>query len=177
MVNDRLKFWTTANQPDIRCRMETNNYVESWHNQLKTVYLQRQPNRRVDRLIFILVKDVAPHYDSNIKRIVSCIERMGPMHYEERRRFIAAESVLSECLNDKLSFTTVMNDIVSSSEVQSLTRDNVSHTITVTDHRMERCTCASFGEYDNLACKHMHLARRLRPELPLPIRSGEFSVP
>ncbi|KAI8379066.1 uncharacterized protein BYT42DRAFT_495541, partial [Radiomyces spectabilis] len=44
--------------------METSNYIESWHNQLKTTYLQSfiflkaDRNRRLDRLVYILVNDV-----------------------------------------------------------------------------------------------------------------------
>ena len=32
----------------------TNNMIETWFNQLKTIYLRRVCNRRLDRLIFIL---------------------------------------------------------------------------------------------------------------------------
>jgi len=63
--------------------METNNYVESWRNQLKTVYLHRKRNRRVDHLIYILVNNVEPDFIQNISRITLNIDRMGP---EERRR-------------------------------------------------------------------------------------------
>ncbi|KAI7902884.1 uncharacterized protein BX663DRAFT_542923 [Cokeromyces recurvatus] len=46
--------------------METNNYVESWHNQLKATYLRRKQNR----LIFILVKDIEYDYQNNVKRLM-----------------------------------------------------------------------------------------------------------
>ncbi|KAG2232120.1 hypothetical protein INT48_006797 [Thamnidium elegans] len=42
--------------------METNNFVESWHNQSKTTYLERKRNERADRLIFILVNDIEPDF-------------------------------------------------------------------------------------------------------------------
>ncbi|KAI9272145.1 hypothetical protein EDC94DRAFT_655555 [Helicostylum pulchrum] len=38
--------------------MESNNFVESWYNQLKTTYLERKRNRRADHLAFILVNDI-----------------------------------------------------------------------------------------------------------------------
>ncbi|CAO3697324.1 unnamed protein product [Rhizopus microsporus] len=72
--------------------METNNYVENWHNQLKTSYLQRRRNRRVDRLMYILVNDVEEDFISNINRIRMNVGRMGPEAREARRALEAEES-------------------------------------------------------------------------------------
>ncbi|KAI7846565.1 hypothetical protein BDC45DRAFT_404883, partial [Circinella umbellata] len=36
----------------------TNNLIESWHSHLKTVYLGRSRNHRVDRIIYILAEKV-----------------------------------------------------------------------------------------------------------------------
>ncbi|KAI9480262.1 MAG: hypothetical protein EXX96DRAFT_633530 [Benjaminiella poitrasii] len=49
--NDAFMMWTAAYQPQMYTNMETNNYIESWHNQLKTIHLKRKRNRRVDRLV------------------------------------------------------------------------------------------------------------------------------
>jgi hypothetical protein len=43
--------------------MRTNNYIETWHNKLKSVYLKRIKNRKLDRLVFILTNDI----ESNLK--------------------------------------------------------------------------------------------------------------
>ncbi|ORE04171.1 hypothetical protein BCV72DRAFT_278155, partial [Rhizopus microsporus var. microsporus] len=76
--NDRFIRWTAAYQLDRFTNMETNNYVESWHSQLKTSYLQRKRNRRVDRLVYILVNDVEEDFLSNINRIKMNVGRIGP---------------------------------------------------------------------------------------------------
>ncbi|KAI9484073.1 MAG: hypothetical protein EXX96DRAFT_560786 [Benjaminiella poitrasii] len=39
--NNWYKHWCRAFQSNYDTNMETNNYVESWHNQLKTIYLKR----------------------------------------------------------------------------------------------------------------------------------------
>ncbi|KAI8890119.1 hypothetical protein K501DRAFT_160578, partial [Backusella circina FSU 941] len=70
------KHWYKAFQTQYGTNMETNNYVESWHNQLKTTYLKRKPNRRLDRLIYILVNDVEPEFISNVNRVILGIGRM-----------------------------------------------------------------------------------------------------
>jgi hypothetical protein len=63
--------------------METNNCIESWHNQLKTTHLRRKQNRRIDKLIFILVNDVEDYYLQNTQRLMLNVGRMGP---EEKKR-------------------------------------------------------------------------------------------
>ena len=42
--------------------MDTNNYVESWHNHLKSQFLRGHTNCRADRLIYVLTKDVDEFY-------------------------------------------------------------------------------------------------------------------
>ncbi|KAF9189780.1 hypothetical protein BGZ49_003774, partial [Haplosporangium sp. Z 27] len=42
--------------------MDTNNYVESWHNHLKSHFLRGHTNCRGDRLIYILTTDVDEYY-------------------------------------------------------------------------------------------------------------------
>ncbi|ORE20489.1 hypothetical protein BCV71DRAFT_163267, partial [Rhizopus microsporus] len=73
--------------------METNNYIESWHNQLKPNYLQRKRKRRLDRLIFILVDDVHADFMHNTARMAANIGRMSSETREARKRMIAAEEI------------------------------------------------------------------------------------
>lgn len=97
--NDLLQFWTAAHQPDIHTNMERNNFVESWHNHLKTQFFDRHPNRRVDRLVYILVTDVKNEYISSISRVTSGLGRMGPIQRAERRRIILSKEVPAEPLH------------------------------------------------------------------------------
>jgi hypothetical protein len=80
----------------------TNNYIESWYNQLKTSYLQRIRNRRVDKLVYILVNDVEEGFLSNIGRIRMNIGRMGPEAREVRRRELEAEEVSVHVMMDTI---------------------------------------------------------------------------
>ncbi|KAI9489276.1 hypothetical protein BDB00DRAFT_876567 [Zychaea mexicana] len=49
--------------------METNNYVESWHNQLKTIYLKRKRVHCLDLLMSILTFDVEFDVQQEVKRL------------------------------------------------------------------------------------------------------------
>ncbi len=66
---EKKKMWSAAYQPEIFTNMATNNYIESWHNQLKSVYLKRRRNRRLDRLLYILTEDVAIDLKNDVARL------------------------------------------------------------------------------------------------------------
>ncbi|KAG2200827.1 hypothetical protein INT47_001358 [Mucor saturninus] len=99
LENNAFMRWFAAYQPAMYTNMETNNYVESWHNQLKTTYLGRKRNRRVDRLVFVLVKDVLSKYGNNISRILLKVGRMGPEERRHRAREMQAEAISADALN------------------------------------------------------------------------------
>lgn len=171
VANGRISFWTVANQTAIQTNMETNNFVESWHNQLKTLYLDRRPNRRVDRLLYLLVNDVATDYQANIQRVTARMGRMGPMEYEERKRVLMAEAVPSECVTSMVTANVADDDSIVNFSVASLTTEDIHYDITVRENRMVSCDCISFNLYGGFARKHMHLCQRVYPEISIP-RTG-----
>ncbi|KAI9470909.1 MAG: hypothetical protein EXX96DRAFT_643915 [Benjaminiella poitrasii] len=63
------------------------------------MYLKRKRKRRVDRLIFILIKNVEQDYINNIARAMSNVGRMGPEE-RRRRRELVVEEVNEELLPD-----------------------------------------------------------------------------
>ncbi|ORE05066.1 hypothetical protein BCV72DRAFT_179148, partial [Rhizopus microsporus var. microsporus] len=73
--------------------MECSIYVESWYNQLKTSYLQRKKNRKLDRLTFILVDNVHTDFIHNTTRMAANIERMSSKTREAREKTNAAEEI------------------------------------------------------------------------------------
>ncbi|GBN10202.1 hypothetical protein AVEN_200663-1 [Araneus ventricosus] len=48
---NRVQLWSASYRNFPRASTDTNNYFESFHNQLKTVYFQRKLNRHIDRLV------------------------------------------------------------------------------------------------------------------------------
>ncbi len=73
VTEEKKKMWSAAYQPDTFTNMATNNYIESWHNQLKSIYLKRRRNRRMDRLIYILTEDIAIDLKNDLARITLII--------------------------------------------------------------------------------------------------------
>lgn len=154
--NNAFMRWTACYQPDVYTNMETNNYVESWHNQLKTTYLRRKQNKRVDRLIFILVKDVEYDYQNNVRRLMLNVGRMNPEQRRVRAREITAEAINSESIDDM-----IQQENESFYAVQSFSSNGIVYQVEVNDCQMIKCTCEDF-QYNRIACKHMYLLHYLK---------------
>ncbi|ORE03206.1 hypothetical protein BCV72DRAFT_188588, partial [Rhizopus microsporus var. microsporus] len=90
---DKFIHWSAAYQPQIFINLETNNYIESWNNQLKTNHLQRKRNRRLNRLISILADDIHADFTHNTARMAANIGRMSSKTRAARKRMIAAEEI------------------------------------------------------------------------------------
>lgn len=57
---EKSNTWSKAWRPD--ATFHTNNLIESYHNRLKTFYLGRSRNLRVDRLVYMLTEIVSLDY-------------------------------------------------------------------------------------------------------------------
>ncbi|KAF9944185.1 hypothetical protein BGZ70_004935, partial [Mortierella alpina] len=58
-TEDRRVLWMKSYRQDVYYgAMDTNNYVESWHNQLKTNHLKNHYRARPDRILYILTTSV-----------------------------------------------------------------------------------------------------------------------
>lgn len=155
LLDDRFKHWTASYQPAIFTNMETNNYVESWHNQLKTTYLGRKPNRRVDRLIWILVNDVEEDYQQNISRMLLNVGRMGPEERRRRKRELEAEAI-----NENVITLMVELQQPGHYHVSSFTTSEIKYDVKVENGTMKSCSCPDFT-WNQTACKHMFLLHRV----------------
>ncbi|CEI98548.1 hypothetical protein RMCBS344292_12655 [Rhizopus microsporus] len=141
--------------------METNNLIESWYNQLKTVYFERKKNRRADRLISVLMDDVEPDY-INICRITFNVGRVGP---EERRRRkeLAAESINAAILETMITEPDNDSGIFT---IKSFSDNHSLYEVNVIDQEMKTCSCEDF-KWNKIACKHMYLLRRLHSKISI----------
>ncbi|CEI92054.1 hypothetical protein RMCBS344292_06328 [Rhizopus microsporus] len=152
--NNKFIKWTRVYQPDKYTNKEINNYVESWHNQVKTSYLQRR-NRRVDRLVCILINDVEEDFISNINRIRMNVGRMGPEAREARRRELEAEEASIHVAMDMISEV----ERASLYNVQSFNNADETYEVRVENDTVKSCSCPDF-RYRNRACKYKFLLGR-----------------
>ncbi|KAG2216820.1 hypothetical protein INT45_013892 [Circinella minor] len=83
--------WNVSYQPEVFHAMQTNNYVESWHNQLKSCYLKRKRTHRLDVLVEVLVEEVAFDIKHKVSRLSVNVGRMGALERRFRVNEIKAE--------------------------------------------------------------------------------------
>ena len=65
---DRKEKWALCFRQGDCININTNMYVESFHNQLKTIYLEGKRNRRVDDLLDTLLKMEKNYFLTHFKR-------------------------------------------------------------------------------------------------------------
>ncbi|ORE14828.1 hypothetical protein BCV71DRAFT_274923 [Rhizopus microsporus] len=156
LIDDKFMHWSAAYQLQMFINMETNNYIESWHNQLKTNYLQRKRNRRLDHLIFVLVKDVYIDFMHNTARMTANIGRMSTETRKARKRMIAAEEI------NELSLQDMVQKVYIEEEVCYIVKSfmtEVAYDISTEQGMMTACNCIDF-QRNKRACKHMYLTYR-----------------
>ena len=68
--------------------MGINNYIESWHNHLKAIYMKGKRNRRVNRLFCTSVKDFEEDYRQNALKIAVNVDRMGQEEEKEKKSML-----------------------------------------------------------------------------------------
>ncbi|CEI95583.1 hypothetical protein RMCBS344292_09765 [Rhizopus microsporus] len=131
--------------------MERSSYIESWHSQLKTNYLQRKENRRLGRLIFILVDDVHANFMHNTTRMTANIGRMISKIRETRKRMIAAEEI------NELSLEDMAQKVHIDEEVCYIVKPftmQVVYDISTEQEMMTACNCIDF-QRNRRVCKYM----------------------
>jgi hypothetical protein len=67
----------------------TNNLIESYHNKLKTFYLGRSRNHRVDRIVYMLSKIVTLDYRRDETQVLFGIKPAYLSGFEQERKRIA----------------------------------------------------------------------------------------
>ncbi|KAL1927692.1 hypothetical protein VTP01DRAFT_3513 [Rhizomucor pusillus] len=100
---DQVQKWAYTYIESHMQRMMTNNYMESWHNQLKTVYMKRTRNKRLDKLIFILTHEVEFYFEMEYIRISQNAGRTGPLKNEQARRAYYASTIAPEDIPNKVT--------------------------------------------------------------------------
>lgn len=92
--------------------INTNNYIASWHNVLKSRYLGSCSKQRTDILLHLLLREFLPDYRIKVARVT-----MGP----ERRRLTDSEKAqLKKCtdLSSEKAASLVRHSVIGVGEVE-----------------------------------------------------------
>ncbi|OAD70074.1 hypothetical protein PHYBLDRAFT_71515 [Phycomyces blakesleeanus NRRL 1555(-)] len=97
-----LRRWGRPYVSQQHQRYVTNNYVESWYNQLKIIYFGRTCIRRLNRLIFILTNDVEFFYEQEVECIHFNNGEMGLTENKLSRKSFAASKIQDDMLSSMI---------------------------------------------------------------------------
>ncbi|OBZ81030.1 hypothetical protein A0J61_10920, partial [Choanephora cucurbitarum] len=141
--------------------MLTNNYIESWHNQLKTVFLWREENRRLDKLVFVLVEEVEYFLRQEDDRILSNNGAMNKYQKMQKVREMEAEKLTADEVSAMISRSLGHSeDKCGEWQVLSFSEEEVVYDVAVSvDLLVVSCSCLDF-EHRRRPCKHMYLLAR-----------------
>ncbi|OAD80270.1 hypothetical protein PHYBLDRAFT_160921 [Phycomyces blakesleeanus NRRL 1555(-)] len=144
-------------------RYVTNNYVESWHNQLKTIYFGRTRIRRLDRLIFILTNDVEFYFEQEVERIHFNNGKMGPIDNELARNSFVASKIQNDMLPSMIlnplgETGNSMDDYNDEWQIRSFVTEDKWYTVNISNDLIQSCTCLNFLTCQ-IPCKHSHLLK------------------
>ncbi|KAI9485763.1 MAG: hypothetical protein EXX96DRAFT_534095 [Benjaminiella poitrasii] len=145
---DPTANWTAAFIQEAFNYMRTNNYIESWYNQLKSKYLKRIKNRRLDRLVYILYVDVEKDMKLEEQRMELEVGRIGPSVRQRRRREILADKILAD------EREKMVEQVEDGYVVESFEEEDITCRVKVIDGETRSCECQYF-RYRRKACLDM----------------------
>jgi hypothetical protein len=166
------KHWCNENQFQIwsrsyHCRqfshMLTNNFIESWHNQLKTIFMRRSRNKSLDKLVFILVNDVEYYLNQEFERVLSNNGAMSAFTKQQRVRQMEAEEI--DEVDRESMITQPEIDIIDDNDenmmgvwqVRSFNDEDMAYSVEVSpENLILNCNCYDY-ERQQQPCKHIYL--------------------
>lgn len=167
----KYRVWSRAFHQLEFSRMLTNNYIESWHKKLRTCFLGRSRNKRLDRLVYILTDDVEFYYKGEARRVITGSGPATKSQKQQRRIEMTAEAIPGHMRENMIISPTksTMSDQDEGYDdpdfaedgawlVDSFTEENVMYKVEVANNVVRQCSCYSWIRYQN-PCKHMHLLR------------------
>ena len=141
--------------------------IETWFNQLKTIYLQRVHNRQLGRLIFILTNEVEFYFIDENERILGNNGWMGPVENQQSHCQYRAAQVpvhdIPAMIENPIGGNTsdlMMGCWKVMAFIPQVTRSTARYEIIVnSDMLIKSCICLDFAQRCN-PCKHMYLLKR-----------------
>ncbi|KAF9898986.1 hypothetical protein EC991_009822, partial [Linnemannia zychae] len=146
--------------------INTNNYIESWHNTLKQHFFRDKQKRRVSTVISVLNVMTAPHYQQKCMRGLVNVGKINPAQREEKKHLDKIKAFV-EAMGETGPTMYQLTSIVVA--VGSFTTPGVFYEITIDFTKVSAgyiisCSCPSF-EQEESCCKLITLLQLEVPHL------------
>jgi len=169
-AEERRLLWMKSYRQDVYYgAMDTNNYVESWHNQLKANHLKNHYRARPDRILYILTVSVLEIFKKEEFGVIIQVGRKTKGQVLDILRRRDVEAMSDEIIEKHVIF------IEGRCTVESLTYPGLYYALSLAVNLIQGCSCEYFARYRRL-CKHTLMAVRKFPILRLPFNNN-FCTP
>lgn len=161
-VVDVQESWMLCYRQDVSyASIDTNNYIESWHNTLKRHFFRDKQQRRADTVIYVLAILAVPHFQQKCIWSVVNVGRMNPAPAKELQLTALASDHIKtrESRGYTGAYIKQTSDIAL--RVESFTNLAESYEVKIDfsmspiDHIIE-CSCKYFDNHRS-CCKHIAL--------------------
>ncbi|SAM04762.1 hypothetical protein [Absidia glauca] len=148
------KFETKALRDGVRdARFHTNSLIESYHNQLKTLYLARKRQNRMDRTIYILSQVMIADYRLEAVQVFYKIKQFSPTRSEKMAKNRAEE------VDENTAYLIIVKINEELYSCRSFTNPEVIYQLIVSQSGyVSSCSCLVVSGI----CKHMVLLSRIK---------------
>ncbi|KAG0345997.1 hypothetical protein BG004_002648 [Podila humilis] len=134
--NIRRRWMVCYRQEVTYCSIDTNNFIESWHNTLKSHFFKDYQQRRPDTVIYILAMMAVLHFQQKCIRSAVGVGRMTPAQKQELKQ----TEIAQQHLETRIDFS----------------KTPCGHIL--------HCSCPSF-HLDPTCCKHIALVQVEIPQM------------
>ena len=141
--------------------INTNNYVESWHNTIKSGYLNGLRKQRTDILVHLLLREVLSDFRVKVARVSIGLERRR-LSNSEKAQLQKWKEISLETAASLVRHSVVESGDAEFSEVilvKSFTVDEQEYEITLNSASAMSCCPCSYMAESKSVCKHMFLAQ------------------
>ncbi|KAI1299992.1 hypothetical protein EDD11_006335, partial [Mortierella claussenii] len=163
-VVDVQKHWMLCYRQDISyASIDTNNYIESWHNTLKRHFFRDKQQRRADTVIYVLTVLAVPHFQQKCIRSIVNVGRMNPAqtmelqltqlatdHFKTRASRGYVGAYLSQTSDLTLRVESFSNPTAGYDINVDFSRTAIGH--------ITGCSCEYFRKHRS-CCKHIALVQ------------------
>jgi hypothetical protein len=170
-VENAQKGWMLSYRQGVSyAAIDTNNYIESWHNTLKRRFLRNKQRRRVDTVIYVLYAIAVPHYQQICMQTSAGIGRRTPAQIEEDELKKKAMDYLETRPRMGLSgdpITRVSETVLKVESMEHLGNkcDEVTIDFSISPlGYITDCTCKDYFMYQTV-CEHIALTQAALPSL------------
>jgi hypothetical protein len=152
----KQRCWMFCYRQDLSyASIDTNNYIESWHNTLKQHFFRDKQQRRVDTVIYVLNVMAVPHYQRKCMRSLVNVgnpaQRAEAKHLKKIKDFLATKGEMGVVMYQLKSDVVAVGSFTTPGAFYEL---KIDFTRISTGHIVS-CICLAFAQEE--ACMQAHI--------------------